>query len=71
MGEANELIAINARVSKDQYDSLVELARQRGVSANTVLQQAIAREKLLSDKEQSGGIVLVQEKDKTFKRIVR
>lgn len=67
----DDLIAINARVSKDQYDSLVELARQRGVSANTVLQQAIAREKLLSDKEQSGGIVLVQEKDKTFKKIIR
>jgi hypothetical protein len=47
------------------------LANKRGVSANTVLQDAIAREKYLSDKEDSGASVLIEEKDKTFKKLVR
>jgi hypothetical protein len=50
-------------------NALVKLATERGVSANTVLQQAITREKYLSDKESSGASVLIEEKDKSIKKI--
>jgi hypothetical protein len=36
-----------------------------------VLQDAIAREKYLSDKEDTGASVLIEEKDKTFKKLSR
>ena len=47
------------------------LAEKRGVSANTVLQDAITREKYLSDKEDSGASILIEEKDKSFKKLIR
>ena len=69
MADANEPVKITADLSKELFDALVELAKQRGVSANTVLQQAIAREKFLSDKEGSGASVLIEERDKSIKKI--
>lgn len=69
MAENEETVPITATLSKSLYEALVKLATERGVSANTVLQQAIAREKFLSDKEGSGASVLIEEKDKSIKRI--
>lgn len=71
MADANEPVKITADLSKELFDALIELANQRGVSANTVLQDAIAREKFLSDKETSGASILIEEKDKTFKKVLR
>ena len=71
MVDANEPVKITADLSKDLFDTLIELAKQRGVSANTVLQDAIAREKYFSDKEASGASILIEEKDKTFKKVLR
>jgi len=71
MADADEPVKITADLSKDLFDALIELAKQRGVSANTVLQDAIAREKYFSDKEASGASILIEEKDKTFKKVLR
>lgn len=68
---ADEPVKITADLSKELFDTLIELAKQRGVSANTVLQDAIAREKYFSDKEASGASILIEEKDKTFKKVLR
>jgi hypothetical protein len=69
MAENDDTVPITATLSKSLYEALVQLATERGVSANTVLQQAIAREKYLSDKEGSGASVLIEEKDKSIKKI--
>jgi hypothetical protein len=71
MADPNDLVPVTASLSKELFDALVDLANKRGVSANTVLQDAIAREKYLSDKEDTGASVLIQEKDKTFKKVSR
>lgn len=68
---ADDTVPITASLSKELFDALVSLAKQRGVSANTVLQDAIAREKYLSDKEDSGASILIEEKDKSFKKLIR
>jgi hypothetical protein len=70
MADNDEMVPITANLSRPLYDALVKLASERGVSANTVLQQAITREKYLSDKESSGASVLIEEKDKSIKRII-
>jgi hypothetical protein len=70
MADNDEMVPITANLSRSLYDALVKLASERGVSANTVLQQAITREKYLSDKENSGASVLIEEKDKSIKRII-
>lgn len=69
MADNEDTVPITATLSKALYDALVKLATERGVSANTVLQQAIAREKFLSDKEGSGASVLIEERDKSIKKI--
>jgi hypothetical protein len=67
MGE--KTIPVTAELPESLYNALVELANKRGVSANTVLQQAVETEKYLSDKEGQGAKVLIEEQDKTLKRI--
>jgi len=69
MADNEDMVPVTATLSRSLYDALVKLATERGVSANTVLQQAIAREKYLSDKEGSGASVLIEEKDKSIKKI--
>lgn len=71
MADADDTVPITANLTKELFDTLVDLANKRGVSANTVLQQAIAREKYFSDKEASGASILIEEKDKTFKKVLR
>jgi hypothetical protein len=71
MADANETVTVSSTLSKDLFDALIELAKKRGVSANTVVQEAIAREKYFSDKEADGASILIEEKDKTFKKLVR
>jgi hypothetical protein len=48
----------------------LELANKRGVSANTVLSQAINTEKYLADSEAAGAKVLVERRDRKFERLV-
>jgi hypothetical protein len=69
MADNDELVSVTANLSKPLFDALVKLATERGVSANTVLQQAISREKYLSDKEGSGASILIEERDKTIKKL--
>ncbi|MEH2506159.1 MULTISPECIES: hypothetical protein [unclassified Bradyrhizobium] len=71
MADPNEPVKITADLPKELFDALVDLAKQRGVSANTVLQDAIVREKYLSDKEAAGASILIEESNKTFKKVSR
>jgi hypothetical protein len=71
MAGPNETVTVSSTLPKDLFDALVELAKKRGVSANTVLQDAIAREKYFADKENSGASILIEEKDKTLKKVTR
>jgi len=71
MADANETVTVSSTLPKDLFDVLVDLAKKRGVSANTVLKDAIALEKYVSDKEANGASILIEEKDKTLKKVVR
>lgn len=61
---------ITAEIPEDLYQALVELAKQRGVSANTVLVQAIQTEKYLADNEAEGAKLLLEKPNRTFKRLI-
>ena len=71
MADTNETVTVSSTLPKSLFDALVELAKKRGVSANTVLQDAIAREKYFSEKEASGASILIEEKDKSLKKVTR
>lgn len=67
---SEKTVQISAEVPLELFEALKHLAEERGVSANTVLQQAIVREKYLADQEALGASVLVEKADKTIKRVV-
>ena len=71
MDNTDDTVSVTAQLPRDVFDALVRLAKERGVSANTVLQQAIARENYFTDKEAGGASILIEEKDKTFKKLLR
>lgn len=68
---SERMIPVTAELPESLFDDLVALAKKRGVSANTVLQQALESEKYLSEKEAQGAKILVEESDRSFKRVVR
>src|SRR5690348_5153494 len=71
MADTNETVTVSSTLPKSLFDALVELSKKRGVSANTVLQDAIAREKYFSEKEANGASILIEEKDKSLKKVTR
>lgn len=68
---AEKTVEVTAELPESLFNALKELAKTRGVSANTVLQQAIQTEKFFSDKERQGGQILFEGPDKTIKKIIR
>jgi hypothetical protein len=58
------------QLGEDDLNKLAELAKARGVDANTVLQQAISTEKLIADNVQEGDDLLIKKKDNSFSKIV-
>jgi predicted transcriptional regulator len=64
------MAAVTVQLSDDDLQKLAELAKQRGVDANTVLQQAISTEKLIADNVQDGDDPLIKKKDNSYSRIV-
>ena len=71
MADANDLVKFTADLPKALFDALVYLATKRGVTANTVLQEAVAREKYFPEKQATGASILIEEKDKSFKKVLR
>lgn len=69
-GDAKDTVKISGEVSKELLDALLELAKRRGVSANTVLQQAIANEKFLDDQQAQGSSLLIEKPNKTFRKLI-
>ncbi|KMO12301.1 hypothetical protein SQ03_24680 [Methylobacterium platani JCM 14648] len=61
---------MQAELPKSTFDALKELAERRGVDANTVLQQAIETEKLLSDHVGVDDKVLIERPNKTYARVI-
>ena len=70
MADSNDTVKVTAELPKELFDALVQLAKDRGISPNTIVQEAIAREKYFSDQEASGASILI-EKDQTFKKLLR
>jgi hypothetical protein len=66
---AEEKVQVSAELPKTLLDTLEELAKERGVSANTVLQQAIQTEKFFADTVAAGKKVLLQNNDKSMEQV--
>lgn len=62
-------VVVTAEIPDSMLATLTELASKRGVSANTVLQQAIATEKLLADARDAGSKVLLEKRDRSFTQL--
>jgi hypothetical protein len=62
-------VTVTAELPQSMLDALVELAKKRGVNANTVIQQAILNETFLDEKESQGGTVLVEDAKKTLRKV--
>ena len=64
------VVRTTVNLPQDAIDALTEIAGQRGTSMSEVIRRAIATEKFLFDTDQSGGKILIEEKDKRLKQIV-
>lgn len=68
--DSEATVTVQAELSKSAFDALKELARRRGVDANTALQQAIATDKLISDHVGINDKLLIEKPDKTYSRVI-
>ncbi len=56
-------VRITAQIPQGLVDTLTKLANERGVSANTVLEQAIETEKFIFEKKSEGKKLLIENDD--------
>lgn len=61
---------IKANLTEDQLKILLDLAEKRGLDANTVLQQAITTEHLISQNVGSHDELLIKRQDKSMSKVV-
>lgn len=61
---------VTAQLTDEQLDTLKTLAAQRGLSANTVLQQAIATEGLLAANVGKNDVLQIKKPDNTVSEVV-
>ncbi|MBA3810035.1 MAG: hypothetical protein H0X27_00005 [Caulobacteraceae bacterium] len=61
---------VQANLTDADLQDLVEIAKRRGVDANTALQQAIATEKLILDNVQDGDDLLIKKPNNTVSKVV-
>jgi hypothetical protein len=71
MSDSSKKVSVTAEIPEDLYKSLLALAKKRGVSANTVLSQAINTEKYISESEAAGNKVLMETPDRSLSRLTR
>lgn len=60
---------IQAELTDENLKTLLQLAKERGVDANTVLQQAISTEKLIADNVKPGDDLLIKRRDNSMAKI--
>lgn len=63
-------VNVEAELSPETFEALKQLANQRGLDANTVIQQAITTEKLLSDNVGVDDEVLIKKPDNSYSRVL-
>ncbi|HEY1752537.1 MAG TPA: hypothetical protein VGG29_14860 [Caulobacteraceae bacterium] len=63
-------VNVQAELTPQVFEMLKELAQRRGLDANTVLQQAITTEKLLSDNVGVNDEVLIRKPDASYSRVL-
>lgn len=61
---------VQANLTDADLRDLVEIAKRRGVDANTALQQAISTEKLILDNVQDGDDLLIKKPNNTVSKVV-
>ena len=61
---------ISANLTDEELKTLLDLAQQRGVDANTVLKQAIATEALISRNVGKQDDLLIRKPDDSLSKIV-
>lgn len=62
-------VPVTAKLPRTILDKLEKLARKRGVTANTVLEQAILNESYFDQETEKGGAVLLQKRDRSIVRL--
>lgn len=68
--QVSQLVSVEAELAPDAFEALKDLAEKRGLSANTVLQQAINTEKLLADNVGLDDEVLIKKSDNTYSKVL-
>jgi hypothetical protein len=63
----DDKVKVEAEISQANFEALKDLAQKRGLDANTVLQQAIATEKLISDNVGPDDELLIKRGDRFSK----
>ena len=71
MSEETPKVKITAEIPETLLQTLKNLAEQRGVSANTVLSQAINTESFIAQNEAAGSKLLIEKPNNTLAQVTR
>ena len=66
---SSAVVSVTAQLSKAVLDKLIELAEKRGVSANTVVEQAIVNESYFDKEEAKGSKVLIEKPNRSIVKL--
>lgn len=65
-----EKVKVSVNLTQDDLDTLRTLASKRSTTVTETLRRAIGMEKFVEDVTDKGGALLIEDKDKTLRRVV-
>lgn len=65
-----EKVKISVNLTTEDVDALKSLAEKRGSTVTETLRRAIAMEKFVDDVTSKGGTLVVEDQDKTLRRLL-
>jgi hypothetical protein len=69
MTDDDKTVKVTIALPSSVLTELQKLAASEGVSANTKLVESLMRDLYLTDKQSKGASILIQENDKSFKKV--
>ncbi len=66
-----DIIKVSFNIPKEELDAVRKLAEKRRITVTEAIRRALMMEKFLVEEEEKGNKILIEDKDRKFRQVVR
>ncbi|MCW5773292.1 MAG: ribbon-helix-helix protein, CopG family [Rhodospirillaceae bacterium] len=66
-----DIVKVSMNIPKKELDAIKKVASKRGTSVTDAIRRALLMEQFLTEEEEKGNKLLIEDKDKNLRQVVR